>query len=346
MNCEQALEAISAAMDGEISQAEQAALSEHLLRCEECRALAEDFGVLTAALDDSDREAPDDLARSVMDAVAAEEKRLVKKRRPALRPWLNVAAALALVLCAAWGARTLLSGAAGSNSAMEAYSGGSTPSASSAPSAGRSSESSDGCTPADNFNCDSENQEWYGMVGAFDPQAPQSQKVGDPSSSLQPAPEDPTSASEGFNAPGAPPSWPEEPMDYAFQNVQALQVAGDGTAEEPTARVLGSVQSLHDFIEAFPESDLEAQLAGYDAGYFRSSRLLAVVVTGDSAASYDIRNVSYYFDPEPQGTIGKQVEVVRIVLEGEADDMAAWLILAEVDAMFEDGEVLHVVLKD
>jgi predicted anti-sigma-YlaC factor YlaD len=50
MNCEQALILISAALDGEITQSEREQLNSHLDLCAECRSIAEDFGLMSAAL--------------------------------------------------------------------------------------------------------------------------------------------------------------------------------------------------------------------------------------------------------------------------------------------------------
>lgn len=97
MNCDEALLAISAALDGESSPAERARLSEHLLECESCRALAEDLRFLTGELGRSDREAPQPLAEAVRRAVAAEARAAspTPKKRP---PYLRAAAAM-LALC-------------------------------------------------------------------------------------------------------------------------------------------------------------------------------------------------------------------------------------------------------
>lgn len=99
MNCDEALLAISAALDGELTPAEQARLSEHLLACPGCRELAEDLRVLNGLLEDSDREPPAELAASVQRAVAGEARMShvpKKKRAPYLRA---VAAMLALCVC-------------------------------------------------------------------------------------------------------------------------------------------------------------------------------------------------------------------------------------------------------
>lgn len=101
MTCEEALLAISAALDGELSPRERAKLSEHLMQCESCRVLAEDLRVLTDALEDSDREPPAGLAESVRKAVEEEPQPVPapKKRRP---PYLRSLAAM-VALCVGLG---------------------------------------------------------------------------------------------------------------------------------------------------------------------------------------------------------------------------------------------------
>lgn len=101
MTCEEALLAISAALDGELPPGERARLSEHLVACQSCRELAEDLRALTDTLEDSDREPPAGLAESVRRAVAEEPQAVPapKKRRP---PYLRSVAAL-LALCVGLG---------------------------------------------------------------------------------------------------------------------------------------------------------------------------------------------------------------------------------------------------
>lgn len=99
MNCDEALLAISAALDGELSPRERLKLSDHLLQCDTCRELAEDLRVLTEKLGQSDREVPPELAAKIRRAVAEEVQAApAPKRRRA--PYLRaVAAMLALCVC-------------------------------------------------------------------------------------------------------------------------------------------------------------------------------------------------------------------------------------------------------
>ncbi len=65
MNCEKALILISAALDGELTEVERQLLEDHLNQCPQCRALSEDFGVLSVALSDMETQPPDGLIQQV-----------------------------------------------------------------------------------------------------------------------------------------------------------------------------------------------------------------------------------------------------------------------------------------
>lgn len=104
MDCEQALAAISARLDGELSEAESRELDAHLASCASCRALAKELTELEAGLDLLPiEEAPDTLVPGVMRAIRAEKsQRSQKKKAPHRTAWLiAAAAAIALLLGAA-----------------------------------------------------------------------------------------------------------------------------------------------------------------------------------------------------------------------------------------------------
>ena len=58
MNCDQALEAISAKLDGELDAAQQAALEAHLQSCQACRAVYETLQTVDVILPDTQLEPP------------------------------------------------------------------------------------------------------------------------------------------------------------------------------------------------------------------------------------------------------------------------------------------------
>lgn len=96
MNCDQAVEAISARLDGELCAQEARELDAHLQTCAQCRALAQALSGLETELEGLDAEAPDTLVPGVMRTIRAEKKR---KSRPRRTAWfIAAAAALALLL--------------------------------------------------------------------------------------------------------------------------------------------------------------------------------------------------------------------------------------------------------
>lgn len=102
MTCEQALILISAALDGEVTEAERAALEEHLGTCPDCAALSEDFGVFSVALSGMNVDAPDDLTARIdaaLDAEAAPAVSAPAKRSRHSRAWGSLAAMFAAVIC-------------------------------------------------------------------------------------------------------------------------------------------------------------------------------------------------------------------------------------------------------
>ena len=123
-----------------------------------------------------------------------------------------------------------------------------------------------------------------------------------------------------------------EPEYIAFQNDQYLLVSY-GNTPEPGARIIGNTQSLKDFLDQFPWSDFSEIQTRYDEIYFASGRLLAVIVE------------------EPSGSIRHQISELlqnQVIIEqttpGRTADLAAWLILAEVDSTFHDGDELAVTV--
>ena len=108
MDCEQALILISAALDGEITPEEREQLNSHLDRCAECRAIADDFGLISAALTE-EIEIPVGLTEQMRAAVKDTSQ---NRKRTFLRRYGSLAAMLAIVL--SLGA-IVMSGAGGRN---------------------------------------------------------------------------------------------------------------------------------------------------------------------------------------------------------------------------------------
>ena len=122
---------------------------------------------------------------------------------------------------------------------------------------------------------------------------------------------------------------------YTFANDQYLPVTYGSTPEAPSALVMGTADSLTAFLAQFPADELTYLEETYDSNYFETGRLLAVVLEEGSGS------VCHAIDE--QGLSRSVVIIQRQVPEAGTCDMAAWLILAEVEAAFEDGEMLEVV---
>ncbi len=125
-----------------------------------------------------------------------------------------------------------------------------------------------------------------------------------------------------------------EPNHYAFSNDQYLRVTYGSTPAAPAARIIGSAQSLSDFLAQFPENDLSALTEAYPEAFFRTGRLLTVLVEESSGSNRH--------KLQEQGLLSDSVTVIRQIPEVGTCDMAAWLILAEVDDSFSDGDLLAV----
>lgn len=101
MRCEDAALLLSARLDGELSEAEERELNDHLAQCPACRALAEDLASLHASLSYlEDEPAPEGFAARVMERVRAEtsEKKTIPLfKRPQVRAIAGLAACA--VLC-------------------------------------------------------------------------------------------------------------------------------------------------------------------------------------------------------------------------------------------------------
>ena len=97
MNCEKALELMSAELDGALTEEEAAALQTHLEACPACRETYRQLHELDLLLQDGEPEPPAALRETVMRQIRGEEK--TKKRR-AWIPAAAIAAAAALVLLA------------------------------------------------------------------------------------------------------------------------------------------------------------------------------------------------------------------------------------------------------
>lgn len=102
MRCEEALELLSARLDGELTAQEEQELEDHLSACPACRGLAEELSALHLSFEDlEDTPAPEDFAGRVMERVRELERKkkvLPLFRRPQVRALAGLAACA--VVCA------------------------------------------------------------------------------------------------------------------------------------------------------------------------------------------------------------------------------------------------------
>ena len=106
--CDQALELLSARLDGALTPEETAGLEEHLAQCPECRALAADLETLHDAMPELYQEPPAQLKERVMAQIRAEsapisleEVRKKRSGRKTWRSWGAMAAVMAVVFMSA-----------------------------------------------------------------------------------------------------------------------------------------------------------------------------------------------------------------------------------------------------
>lgn len=96
IDCEKCREMISCLLDGELSQAEQSLVREHIAACPECRSVYDAFSAVSAQLHEEEP-LPDGLHEKIMSGIKARPK---KKTGIVWIKYLSAAACLALVIFA------------------------------------------------------------------------------------------------------------------------------------------------------------------------------------------------------------------------------------------------------
>jgi len=108
--------------------------------------------------------------------------------------------------------------------------------------------------------------------------------------------------------------------ELSFTNQRRLRLSAMSTSFAPTADLLGNAETLSRFITRFPYDDFSAVAQTYDEEYFRTHRLLAVVIFEPSSSiTHTISRLTE-----------ASVTILRDVPEAGDSDIAPWLILAEV----------------
>lgn len=319
--CGYYIELLSAALDGMLTDEQQQELAEHLAVCPACREVGPQLVAAHAAFATMEElPAPEGFAEGVMARVRASERNQSKVIPLFRRPAMKVVAGLAAcaVLCVGLMRGGMLPGASRESAATAADRAVSAPSAA----AGMPASSA----PAE-----------FAAAEAPAAAAPAAPAVGEPG--LKYAIQQETVAEEGVSAGTDGEARSDSvgaPSHYAFANDQYIPVCFDQTPEAPSARILGSTEELEAFLARFPADDLTEMAAAYGEDYFTNRRLLAVVLEEPSGS------ITHRIDF--QGLFQEQVTIVRQVPGEVTDDMAAWLILAEVDTCFDGGDVLDVRL--
>ncbi len=308
MNCDAYIELMSAALDGECTPEERRKLDSHLVVCPSCAALYRQMAAQTAALRELDCQVPMDLKARILDNLPEQQQPKKQGKVTRLLRWAPVAAAACLVLVVALAPMGLR---AGSSSAPNAN----------APMA----TARDGSEEA-----------VYGLPKPQD--ADGTIKMDSTSGATAPGTDVPKAAA-------TPPSC-GAPDFYGFDNPQAIRVSWGATPEAPSALVIDSVEKLADYLAQFSSQSWDGEgtelpIPGFDKltgtygeDFFETHRLLCVVVeSGSGSTRYELA---------AQGLKRDSVTVVEHVPEVGTCDMAAWLLTAEVDTMFNGGDTLEV----
>ena len=307
MNCEHYLELMSAALDGECTAEERRALDSHLAVCPECADL---FRILSAnanAARELDCEMPADLKSRIMNNLPQQEKAAKQGKVISLKRWIPVAAAACLVLVI-----SLVPGAlgGGKNSAPEAA--------------------------MDQIAVRDSDAYSYGVSDAA---------------------EEPMADADG-HAGSTPAEYYEvESTEYSLSNQQFIHIGINCT---PGAQIIGSVESLEKFLsdlrinlvrhmtvdesnalvlgnmtadefEALYEAYQEEFFGNYTKRFFRKHHLLCVIVKTPTCCN------RYELDSLTRDTV-----TVLQTAYGFGDAVDAYLLIAEVDTVFNDGDTLEV----
>ena len=308
MDCTKYTELMSAVLDGECTAEERRALDAHLAVCPECAALFEILSANAKAARELDCEMPVGLKERILNNLPAQEQPKKQGKVIHWKRWIPVAAAACLVLVVSLVPFT----SRGGNAAPEMAN------ADPVSSSYVYDYSKTGATADGSHN--------YGVVA--DPAAPGAH-----------------APAEAPESPSAEPDDPAEPAHYWMGNQQVIRVHY-GATPAPGAQIVGSVESLANYLSGFdslmwdgdgntiPIAELEALTVSYTEEYFRTHRLLCVVIESGSGSN------RYEF--APQGLYRDSVTVREHIPEVGTCDMAAWLLVAEVDTMFDDGDIPEV----
>ena len=309
MTCEQALEAMSAALDGELSAEERKELDEHLNTCPKCAALMKELSGQSLLLRQLDCDVPTGLDARILSALPEQPRPAKKGKIIHWRRWGTLAACLILAL---WGGSALTNGLRmGADAALSNMA---------APPMMDAAPGDTGEAPDDSCAAGGSGAETDRGGGSADPGEEAGNSVGG---------QDAFIGSSAATKYGAEPIVPMLESDALYLRAQwsegldapAAQLVSDADALTALAGSLG--------IE-------EDALANYGDAFFEEHRLIAVTLTESSGS---VSHTVCGLEPTEDGW---QVDILRSVPDIGTCDMAAWLILVETDLTVTDGDVLTV----
>ena len=339
MNCEKYTQWLSAALDGELTAEQRRELDAHLAHCPDCAALFELLSANARAMREMDCEFPEGLHDRIMNDLPAQEVPVKKNNVIRWKRWGTLAACLVLVAAAAFAVPGM------SRSVMDKH----------APSAAEAAEDprqAPGAQAPSESLQDSSNESYvseYSKVGD-EPSDPMSIPSAVPSvlpeAVPSPAPEGESSPGDnGFgNLTPYQPNLPGISIEGTLTPAAQYLRMSYGYTPAPSARAISSASSLEQYLRGFrsnrydsegnpvPNESLEQLKEAYTDEYFSDRCLVAVVVeSGSGSTRYEVLAVSH-----------DTVSIRAIVPEVGTADMAAWLIVIEMDEMLDDGSTLAV----
>ena len=319
MTCEQALEAMSAALDGELSAEERKELDEHLNTCPACAALMKELSGQSLLLRQLDCDVPTGLDARILSALPEQPRPAKKGKIIHWRRWGTLAACLILAL---WGGSALTNGLRmGADAALSSIA--APPMMDAAPgdpANGSSSADAGGAEDRGGGSADP-GEEAGDSVGGADPGEAAS---GDTAAK---------SSESGFDDFSAHfsliPSGSAAGIDALYLRAQWSE-----GLDAPAAQLVSNADALAALAGSLGIE--EDALANYGDAFFEEHRLIAVTLTESSGS---VSHTVCGLEPTEDGW---QVDILRSVPDIGTCDMAAWLILVETDLTVTDGDVLTV----
>ena len=332
-HCEEYLELISAAIDGQISPQARQTLNQHLAQCPGCRALyaamAEDRAALNAV---GESEPPEGFARAVMERVKAEPRTgaIPLFRRPQVKKLLATAAcALLCVGVVRFAAGSIRMGSAAPTSGNST--GGAAPASSYDPGSDAAVHKQEGAGSGDDGAALYAASAYGSGKQSDGEKAVRSTDGAEKDPGEQNAAPD-TRTEENGSSFGVTAAQSGDTSSFAgtsaavelpLTNAARYRVAwGEGPATG--GYLLCSRAELDDLLAQLGDDDLTDRFSRYDQAWFNEGNQLAAVVVTETSGSVYHEIVSLIRDED-----GVTATVLRRVPQMGTCDMAAWLLTAE-----------------